>query len=110
MGGDQDKSIKDVEDEIVRGKARAKELNKEIARAETKHLAPIDHAGRRDLSEQSDERDRREQCEGARSDDIHAFCGKTVMRVFDPPIIRVANIGGKVSHSACSISGQPPTI
>jgi hypothetical protein len=43
MTNDDDKSIKDVEDEIARSKERAKELDKEIAEAETKHPAAIDH-------------------------------------------------------------------
>jgi hypothetical protein len=43
MTNDNDKSIKDVEDEIARSQERAKELDKEIAEAETKHPAPIDH-------------------------------------------------------------------
>jgi hypothetical protein len=43
MNSEEGKSIKEVEDEIARSRERAKELDKEISEAETKHPAPIDH-------------------------------------------------------------------
>ena len=41
MTREDDKSIKDVEDELAESQAQAKQLGKEIAEAETKHPAPI---------------------------------------------------------------------
>jgi phage shock protein A len=43
MAGEQDKSIKDVENELAKSRERAKELEKKIEEAEAKHPPRVDH-------------------------------------------------------------------